>query len=214
MLPLARFQFAAFGLLPCHPGLSAGSASYLPLHKPSQTLVLFSFFRFDSVNKRAINISTNSYPFPHISPGIQNKSRFLTGRIVSVWLHPYSAQLDSFHVSSWLVSSQGHTFFYDKVFYLVSPVNLYFLRMVIVSPPTLLETADLSRPIPENSRKLSHLVQIEERFVQVGVSSYTNSLINVLFRNMKSFSERLDHLIMPNQHWCYSTDKLTPPHVG
>ncbi|ETN71994.1 hypothetical protein NECAME_19068, partial [Necator americanus] len=40
--------------------------------------------------------------------------------------------------------------------------------MVVVEPPSLLERAELTRPIPENARKLAHLVEVNERRVEVG----------------------------------------------
>ncbi|VDP01032.1 unnamed protein product [Heligmosomoides polygyrus] len=40
--------------------------------------------------------------------------------------------------------------------------------VVVVDPPSLLERADLSRPVPENARKLAHLVEVNERRVEVG----------------------------------------------
>ncbi|PIO60213.1 hypothetical protein TELCIR_18295, partial [Teladorsagia circumcincta] len=40
--------------------------------------------------------------------------------------------------------------------------------MVVVDPQSLLERAVLTRPIPENARKLAHLVEVNERRVEVG----------------------------------------------
>ncbi|KAK6055068.1 hypothetical protein COOONC_07427 [Cooperia oncophora] len=40
--------------------------------------------------------------------------------------------------------------------------------MVIVEPQSLLERAVLTRPIPENARKLAHLVEVNERRIEVG----------------------------------------------
>ena len=79
--------------------------------------------------------------------------------------------------------------------------------MVVVSSPTLLETADLTRPIPENNRKLSQLVQIEEKFVDVGVSSPGFGLINHLCpagqkRHGRALADRLfmDQSAQTNLH--------------
>uniref|UniRef100_A0A7I4YJI3 AB hydrolase-1 domain-containing protein n=1 Tax=Haemonchus contortus TaxID=6289 RepID=A0A7I4YJI3_HAECO len=40
--------------------------------------------------------------------------------------------------------------------------------MVFVEPQSLLERAVLTRPIPENARKLAHLVEVTERRIDVG----------------------------------------------